>query len=365
MHALEPRIHALADEALAERRALESHVAALDGRRGLHEDELARLASLRSAARRVRDAIRARTFDMTLSDRLAVLEDQVGAIWETELTAVDDRAITVGKVATAIILLVVGLVLASFLSRLLGHLLKKRLEMEQGAAVAFQSLGYYVLVLLFFLFALRQANIPLTAFTILGGAFAIGLGFGSQTLISNFISGLILLVERPIKVGDMIDVDTTIGVVELIGLRSTRIRTFDNSHIIVPNSAFLEKNVLNWSLSDDLVRASVDVGVAYGSPTREVEELLLSAAREHRRVLDDPAPSVLFLDFADSSLAFRIYFWVRMHDLLDRRRIASDLRHRIDALFREAGIVIAFPQRDLHLDTSAPLDVRLHPEGES
>ena len=340
-----------------QRRWLDEHGRALAERQATHEGEIDDLRSALSQVDRTLEEIQRRTEGMTLADRFEMLSRRLEGVWRTELTSLEDHPITVGKVVTALALLVVGLLLARFVSALFGRIARRRTSLEEGAVAAFQALAYYALALLFVLLALRSASIPLTVFTILGGAFAIGVGFGSQTLIANFISGLILLVERPIKVGDLIELDGTLGRVESIGLRSTRVRTFDNIHIIVPNSSFLEKNVVNWNLSDDIVRAQVNVGVAYGSPTRRVEELLLQAAREHPRTLDQPPATVLFMDFGDNALHFRLYSWLRVRDVLDRRLIESDLRHRIDELFGQSGVVIAFPQRDVHLDVTRPLQV--------
>jgi small-conductance mechanosensitive channel len=195
-------------------------------------------------------------------------------------------------------------------------------------------------------------NIPLTAFAVVGGALALGIGFGSQAIVSNFISGLLLLAERPIRTGDLIEVSGVVGTVDSIGLRSTRIRTADNFHIIVPNSSFLETNVVNWTHEDPDIRLRVIVGVAYGSPTRKVEELLLLVANEHPRCLRHPAPVVNFRDFGDSALSFEVRFWIRYDARTDRTAIQSDVRYRIDELFREHGITIAFPQMDVHLDVS-------------
>jgi small-conductance mechanosensitive channel len=196
-------------------------------------------------------------------------------------------------------------------------------------------------------------------FTFLGGAIAIGVGFGSQNIVNNFISGLILLAERPIKVGDLIEIDDLYGTVTQIGARSTQIRTGSNLDIIVPNSKFLESNVVNLTLGDDKLRTQVSVGVVYGSPTREVTHLLKHAATEHGRVLKRPEPFVWFSDFGDNALIFELHFWVEVRTVADRRRIESDIRYRIDQLFRNAGLVIAFPQTDVHLDTPAPIDVRV------
>jgi small-conductance mechanosensitive channel len=193
----------------------------------------------------------------------------------------------------------------------------------------------------------------------LGGALAIGIGFGSQNIVNNFISGLILLVERPIKEGDIVEIDSSTGTVEHIGPRSTRIKTPSNTHIVVPNSAFLEKNVVNWTLADDLIRAKIELGVAYGSPTREVESILLEVVKTHPKTLDSPEPIVLFRDFGDNALVFEVDFWLRMPTIRDRRIVESDIRHTIAETLQNRGISIPFPQRDLHLDTLKPLDIRL------
>jgi small-conductance mechanosensitive channel len=212
---------------------------------------------------------------------------------------------------------------------------------------------------LLILFALRIVNIPLTVFAFLGGAIAIGVGFGAQNLINNFISGLIILAEQPIKIGDLVEVEGNFARVEDIGARCTKISTGANVQILVPNSMFLEKSIINWTLSDREVRAYVTAGVVYGSPVREVERLMLQAVREHKKVHKAPEPFVLFDDFGDNALIFQIHFWISMSRLTERRMIESAIRFRIDELFREAGIVIAFPQRDVHLDTQKPLELRI------
>jgi len=154
-------------------------------------------------------------------------------------------------------------------------------------------------------------------------------------------------------------IDDLVGVVEHIGPRSTRVRSPENRDIIVPNSSFLEKNVVNWTLSDDRYRTHIVVGVMYGSPVREVIRLIRKALHEHGKVLSKPEPIVLFADFGDSALSFEAHFWIRMRRLMDCRVIESDIRARVDALFREAGIVIAFPQQDVHLDSQSPIQVQL------
>ena len=294
-----------------------------------------------------------------LWQRTVEVWQQLASIWNFQLLSVDGRPLTVGKVLIAILVLVIGLPIARRVIRRIARRIFARIGLEPGAAAAFETLVFYGLGMCIVVFALWVAEIPLTVFTLAGGAIAIGVGFGSQKIVNNFISGVILLFERPIKVGDLIEVGETFGQVENIGARSTKIKTFDNFHIIVPNGTFLDQNVINWTHSDDVVRARMIVGVAYGSPTRRVEELLLKAIRELDKAVIPPEPEVLFDDFGDNALMFEALFWVVMRRPMDRRKTLSDLRYRVDELFREEGITIAFPQRDVHFDTHQPLQIRV------
>jgi potassium efflux system protein len=277
----------------------------------------------------------------------------------TELFVIDEHSVKVRQLVMALIVLVVGILLLKQGVRVFQRRVLPRTTLKPNEAVALTKILYYFGVLIVLLFSMRMINLPITAFAFVGGALAIGVGFGAQNLINNFISGFIIMAERPIRLGDLIEIEGNFARVEDIGPRCTRIRTGDNIHILVPNSSFLEKNIVNWTLSDQKVRAHVTVGAAYGSPVREVERLLVRAAKENEKVLQDPEPLVLFRDFGDNALIFSLYFWVSMETLLERLLLESDLRFRIDQLFRNAGIVIAFPQRDVHLDTSRPLQLRV------
>jgi len=284
----------------------------------------------------------------------------VNEVWNfTLFTLGEGQSVTVGTVLGGVVLLILGLIAARVLTRWLGRLAQKRLKMEEGVAASVQSLMFYASAILVVVAVLHAVKVPLTAFTLLGGALAIGLGFGSQNLMSNFISGVILLMERPIRVGDLVQVGDLHGTVTHIGLRSTRLVTPSNFELVLPNSSFLNDRVTNWTLSDDKIRTQVTVGVIYGSPTSTVKELLIQAATQHGQVLKDPPPFVLFTNFGDDSLVFELVFWVKMRRMLQRRIIESDLRFIIDGLFREAGIVIAFPQRDVHLYPTRPLQVEV------
>ncbi|GAB4382719.1 MAG: hypothetical protein Kow0022_00860 [Phycisphaerales bacterium] len=323
------------------------------------EQERARIADLSQlTALALEDAVEADRH-RSLLDMARSVWNAVAGVWQAELFVVQERSITVGKLTMGLVLLVAGLWIARAAARTLGRTILPRLGLDEGAAAAIEAILFYVLLVTIALFALRMINIPLTVFTVLGGGIAIGIGFGSQNLMNNFISGLILLAERPIRVGDLIEVGELHGIVQHIGARSTRVLTPNNIDIIVPNSSFLESNVTNWTLTEDRVRTSVRVGVAYGSPTREVIKLMRKAAEDHGKVLDKPAPIVLFEEFGDNALIFELIFWIRMKRMLDRRMIESDLRLRINELFKDAHITVAFPQRDVHLDTLTPLAVKV------
>jgi len=280
-------------------------------------------------------------------------------LWNAVLFTAGGEPVTVGAVILAVFLIGLGYVVARAASGVVTRVLSARVQLEPGAANAIDTLTFYGLFIAFCLGSLSLVKFPLTVFTLAGGAVAIGLGFGSQNVMNNVISGLILLFERPIRAGDLVSVEGTHGIVEHIGGRSTRIRAPDNTHMIVPNSYLVEHSLVNYTLSDDVLRTSVSVGVAYGSPVRSVESLLSQAIAEHESILKEPSSRVLFTDFGNDALMFEALFWIRARSILDRRKIESDVRYRIDELFRQGNIVIAFPQRDVHLDTLRPLEVRV------
>ncbi len=279
-------------------------------------------------------------------------------VLDYELTSIDDTSVTVGKVASSLLFLFFGYFAARWLSQVLGKRLPK-LGIDEAGANAIESLSFYMMLVMFALGALRYSNVPLTVFTFLGGAIAIGVGFGSQNIVNNFISGLILLAERPIKVGDLIRIDNFDGNVTKIGARSTQIRTGENLDIIVPNSKFLENNVVNLTRRDDRLRTSICIGVAYGSNLELVIQLLEQAATEHPAVNERPKPFVWFNDFADNSLSFQVHFWINARTTTQMRKIETDVRLAIDRLFREQEVIIAFPQRDLHIQSLRPLEFRM------
>ena len=285
-------------------------------------------------------------------------ELDLSEIWNFPLLKLSSGSITVSQLATAVLVLVIGILAARLALRLVERGLAGR-GVTPDAIQTLQRVLFYVIVVILVITALDVMNVPVTTLTFATGAIAVGVGFGAQNIINNLISGWILMSERPVRIGDFIEIDGSVGKVERIGNRSTRIRRVDGVHMLVPNSQMLERIVTNWTLVDDRIRTMIAVGVAYGSPVREVEKLLRQAVDEHRMVESDPEPIIVFEDFGDNALLFHTYFWVRVTGAMEARRIRSDLRFRIDELFNEHGIVIAFPQRDLHFDSDRPLNIRI------
>jgi small-conductance mechanosensitive channel len=198
-----------------------------------------------------------------------------------------------------------------------------------------------------FLFALSILGFEVSKITILLSALGVGIGFGLQGVVNNFVSGLILLFERPVRVGDTIELAGKWAEIRRIGLRSTTIKTFDEADVIIPNSDLITNQVTNWTLTNRLVRLTIPVGVAYGSDVPLVMKTLADCAKEHEMIATFRPAQVLFLEFGESSLDFELRVWVKDAD--NRLEVKSELHQAIDQSFREKKIEIAFPQRDLHL----------------
>lgn len=255
------------------------------------------------------------------------------------------------KVTPGYLLLVAMVIYGSLLfSRGLQALLLQEVLPRSGAEIGVQlsitRLVHYAVLVVGFLVLLRILGLELTRLALLGGALGVGIGFGLQAIVNNFASGLILLFERPLKVGDMIQVGTDMGEVKKLGLRATVVRTFDNADIVIPNSDLITGQVTNWTLADRHIRVKVPVGVAYGSDISRVLEILLACAEANPMVLSRPKPRALFLAFGASSLDFELRVWIT--DFTDRRQVLSELNQDIEAEFSTAGIEIPFPQADIH-----------------
>ncbi|MFO7594534.1 MAG: mechanosensitive ion channel [Pseudomonadota bacterium] len=254
------------------------------------------------------------------------------------------------RVVIAIAVFAVLLALTGWFRRKMESVWLVQSRLERGTREALVTISGYIGIALAVLIALGVAGVKFTNLAIIAGALSLGIGFGLQNIVNNFVSGLILLFERPVKTGDWILVGNTEGYVKRISIRSTLIQTFDRSDVIVPNSELVSGQVTNWMLYDPRGRVRVPVGVAYGSDTEKVRDVLLKIAVEHPSVISDgsmPEPKVLFLAFGESSLNFELRAFIQNID--ERLQVLSDFNFAIDAAFREAGIEIPFPQRDIHV----------------
>jgi small-conductance mechanosensitive channel len=219
-------------------------------------------------------------------------------------------------------------------------------ELERGFKDSILTVSSYVGWGFGVLLALAVIGVDATSLAVIFGALSVGIGFGLQNIFNNFISGLILLFERPIQVGDVVEVNGIWAEVRKINVRSTVVQTFDNASVIIPNSDFISQQVTNWSFKDKRMRRNVDVGVAYGSDIDLVRDTLLDTLTEVREVLKYPKPDVIFMDHGASALVFRLRFWTHIDSYWS---VPSRIRFEIDHRFRELGIEIAFPQQDLHI----------------
>ncbi|HRK72165.1 MAG TPA: mechanosensitive ion channel, partial [Micropepsaceae bacterium] len=250
-------------------------------------------------------------------------------------------------VLAAVLVFAFGLAAVRFLQRVLETKVLPRTRMDQGAQNALRAGFGYAGVLVALLVAVSAAGFDLTNLAIIAGALSVGIGFGLQTIVNNFVSGLILLIERPFQVGDWIVTGGDEGYVRNIKVRSTEIQTFDNAIITVPNSDLVTGRVLNWTHRDMSGRIIVPVGVAYGTDPETVRQALLTVAAEHPLVQRHPEPFVLFNAFGDSALNFELR--VILSDVTKRFQVRSDLHFAIEKKLREHGISVPFPQRDVHI----------------
>jgi small-conductance mechanosensitive channel len=267
----------------------------------------------------------------------------------------DGPGLTVLQIVVALLTLLIVVWLARWSERKLSNRLERR-NIDAGVIQLIRRLFYILVIVVLVITMLDFLGIPLAAFAFITGAIAIGVGFGAQNIINNFISGWILMGERPIRVGDFLELGDMLGTVEAINTRYTRVRRLDGVRLMIPNSQFLENTVVNWTIVDRKLRSSVRVGVRYGSDVQDVKRLLEGILADNPDILEDPAPTVIFEDFGDSALIFDAFFWIESSQERTLRGVRSVLRFDIDRVFKENDIVIAFPQRDMHVDGSLKLE---------
>ena len=251
------------------------------------------------------------------------------------------------NVMAFVLTLVIGYLVASLTRTILGEEILPRLNLAYGLSNAAATLTHYVVLFLVFLLALAAAGVELSKFAILTGALGVGLGFGLQNIVNNFVSGLILLFERPVRVGDFLEVHGVGGQVSKIGVRSSTLHAFDGSDLIIPNASLISEQVVNWTLSDTRRRILLDIPVAYGNDPTHVRDLLRSTVVANRDVLDFPGPMVFFTGFGDSSLNFQVLFWAARPEVAGE--LKSNVALSIAAALKEGGITVPMPQRILQI----------------
>lgn len=273
---------------------------------------------------------------------------QIREFLEVPLVKLGKEPVTLWAIIQLVVLVALLFYLSGKLRTWIVEEFLTRTRMEMGARQATGSIIRYTVIAIGFIVILQTAGIDLTALNVLAGAVGIGVGFGLQNIVNNFVSGIIILFERPIKVGDRIVVGNVEGDVVYIGGRSTTVVTNDNITIIVPNSKFITENVVNWSHNERKVRFRIPVSVAYGSDVHQVERLLLEVAAANPDVLEKPAPGVRLMEFGDNGLNFELRAWSTT--LIHRRGLlTSNLNYAIYKSFNEHGVEIPFPRRDIHI----------------
>lgn len=314
-----------------------------------------------------------KTAAMSASTLASAVLNRVTSLWDFPVfhleetlmiegvASTEKRGVAFGRIIMALLFFLTAYFIAKRIKKRLQHAVVSRGRLAEAQA---NTLGNWMMILVgvgLVLLTLHFLRIPLTVFAFLGGALAIGLGFGSQTLIKNFISGIIVLFERKIRVGDVVEVGGISGSIIEINTRSSVLSSPDGRETLVPNSVFLETSITNLTLANRVVRRFINIGVAYGSPVDLVSKVLSECAERHGLIQKDPKPLVILQDFGDNAMLFKLYFWFEMAPNVSPELVESDLRMMIEKSFRDVGISFPFPQRDLHLTTLTPLQVAIHP----
>lgn len=285
------------------------------------------------------------------------------SLWNSAVTVDGVKTImpvTLGDLILAIIVIIITIIASRGLPALLEFILLQNKNTTVGGRYTATTLFRYVIVAVGILFFFNIIGASWSQIQWLAAALSVGIGFGLQEIVANFISGLIILFERPIRVGDTVTVGTTTGIVSRIQIRATTITTWDKQELLVPNKEFITTQLLNWTLSDQIVRIVIPVGIAYGSDVPKAMKLLKEVATEHKGILKSPESFVAFESFGDNALQLSLRAY--LPSMENRLNTITELHESINYKFNEAGISIAFPQRDIHFDSSKPIDIRVHRE---
>ena len=295
-----------------------------------------------------------------MNETLQVIWDFIVKAWTTELFGAD--TVTIGGILLLVFLFASVIIVERILQRLLIRRFLSKTRLQPSLQYGLSRIFGYTLIAIGFYVAFQAVGFDLSSLAIVAASVGVGVGFGLQNIINNFVSGIIILAERPISIGDRIEVAGVAGRVTKIQLRSTTVVTNDNITMIVPNADFISNTVTNWSHGDPKVRIRVPVGVAYGSDLKLLQRLLLEAAEEHPKALRDPSPVVLFTEFGDNSLNFELGVWTQEMTAAPIH-FTSEMNFIIEQKLRENDIEIPFPQRDLHVRSGLPVAAEASSEG--
>ena len=277
--------------------------------------------------------------------------------WNYPLWKVEHESVTVGHCIIAILVVLVGLYVARHIKGRLRMRLEKKRNLDASGKLALERIAFATMISAVFYAALAILRIPLTVFHFAVGGLMIGFGFGARELFSNLISGIILMVERPVKIDDVVEVENEIGRVFNIGLRSFQIHTENNIDVMLPNSVVLNQKLVNWTKNDHMILTKVSIGIAYESDIQKATELMVGAAANVEGVLKEPAPFVLFKEHGASTLNFDVYFAVNVMNKMESWVFESQVNYGLNDSLRAAGIDIAFPQLDVHLKEGVRIDM--------
>lgn len=272
-----------------------------------------------------------------------------------QLFQVSNTPVTVASILIFLLLITIFIVVGIWVRRNLNRRILKRFKVDEGTSYTLSRISQYIIITIGVLISFNFVGINLSSLTVIFGLLSVGIGFGLQNITSNFISGLIILFERPIGVGDRVVVSDIEGDVTEINIRSTMVRTVNNIYIIVPNSEFVSKDVINYSHGDPSYRLDVDVGVSYGSDLDVVLKALKEVADENKSVMEDPEPEVHLIEFGESSWNMQLRAWIP--DVKHYPKVRNELNQAIIRTFRKYDVQIPFPQRDLHMRSSIKLPI--------
>jgi small-conductance mechanosensitive channel len=293
-----------------------------------------------------------------MNETLQTIKQFCVKVWNTELFG----SVTIGSILLLLILFASVIIIERIVQKQLIRRFLSRTKLQPSLQFGLSRIIGYTLIAVGFYVAFQLVGVDLSSLAIIAASVGVGVGFGLQNIINNFVSGIIILAERPISIGDRIEVAGVAGRVTKIQLRSTTVVTNDNITMIVPNADFISNTVTNWSHGDPKVRIRVPVGVAYGSDLKLLQQLLLEAAGEHPKALRDPSPVVLFNEFGDNSLNFELGVWTQEMTAAPIH-FTSEMNFIIEQKLRENDIEIPFPQRDLHVRSGLPVAAEASSEG--